>query len=227
VRGLLFDIDGTLSDSDDHMVEKICKVLSPVCWLFRKRDPETFARWLVMAMETPANFFYMIADSVGLDAVFARVYNWMAHRRKREITDDHFKIIPGTREMLEVLSKQFPMAVVSARDALTTRHFLEHFDLLPFFQAVVTSQTCKYTKPYPDPVLYAAQTLGVSPENCLMIGDTVVDVRAGKAAGTQTVAVLCGFGRKSELIRAGADLVLSTTSDLVEVFLEANLTGDN
>lgn len=220
IQGLLFDIDGTLSDSDDHMVDRVCKVLSPICWLFRNKDPKHFARWLVMAVESPANFLYLLADRVGLDAMFARLYNWMAHRRKKKSADEsHFKIIPGVREMLETLAEHYPMAVVSARDALTTRHFLEQFDLLPFFRVVVTSQTCKYTKPYPDPLLYAAQVLGVPAEACLMIGDTVVDVRAGKAAGAQTAAVLCGFGQKSELIRAGADLVLTATPEIVDSLL--------
>jgi HAD superfamily hydrolase (TIGR01549 family) len=221
IRGLLFDIDGTLSDSDDHMVDRVCKVLAPICWLFRNKNPKHFARWLVMAVETPANFLYMLADRVGLDAMFARLYNWMAHRRKKKTADDsHYKMIPGVREMLETLAEHYPMAVVSARDALTTRHFLEYFDLLPFFTMVVTSQTCKFTKPYPDPLLYAAEVLGVPAEACLMIGDTVVDVRAGKAAGAQTAAVLCGFGQKSELIRAGADLVLTATPEIVDSLLK-------
>jgi phosphoglycolate phosphatase-like HAD superfamily hydrolase len=48
-----------------------------------------------------------------------------------------------------------------------------------------------------------------------MIGDTTVDIRAGKAAGAQTAGVLCGFGREKELIRAGADLILPGTSALL------------
>lgn len=109
------------------------------------------------------------------------------------------------------------MAVVSARDAITTRNFLEAFDLHQYFEIVVTSQTCKHTKPYPDPVLYAAEHLGLQPENCVMIGDTIVDVRAGKSAGTQTIAVLCGFGIERELKRADADLILGCTAQVSEI----------
>jgi len=50
--------------------------------------------------------------------------------------------------------------------------------------------------------------MNVSPENCLMIGDTTVDIRAGKSAGAQTVGVLCGFGEEPELKQMGADLIL-------------------
>jgi phosphoglycolate phosphatase-like HAD superfamily hydrolase len=50
-----------------------------------------------------------------------------------------------------------------------------------------------------------------------MIGDTTVDIRAGKSAGAQTVGVLCGFGEEKELRNMGADLILSNTHQLAEV----------
>jgi phosphoglycolate phosphatase-like HAD superfamily hydrolase len=62
----------------------------------------------------------------------------------------------------------------------------------------------------------------VAPENCLMIGDTSVDIRAGKAAGAQTVGVLCGFGEEQELRRLGADLILPRTPDLIPVLLSGS-----
>ena len=52
-----------------------------------------------------------------------------------------------------------------------------------------------------------------------MVGDTTVDIRAGKAAGAQTVGVLCGFGQESELRRAGADLILPSIASLCEILL--------
>ena len=69
---------------------------------------------------------------------------------------------------------------------------------------------------YPDPILFVARQMGVSPEACLMIGDTTVDMRAGRAAGAITVGVLCGFGQEVELLRAGADLILPTTSLIIQ-----------
>jgi len=129
-------------------------------------------------------------------------------------------VIPGVEGMLETLAGHYPMAVVSARDAESTNRFLEHFDLEKYFEVIVTAQTCPHTKPFPDPVLYAAEQLGLSPEDCVMIGDTIVDVHAGKAANTQTVAVLCGFGVSQELEQAGANLILSTTSDILKILFD-------
>ena len=95
--------------------------------------------------------------------------------------------------------------------------FLEQFDLVHYFQAIVTGLSAPHTKPFPDPVFLAAEMMGVKPEECLMIGDTTVDIRAGKAAGAQTVGVLCGFGEEQELLDMGADLILSTTPKVTEV----------
>jgi phosphoglycolate phosphatase-like HAD superfamily hydrolase len=50
-----------------------------------------------------------------------------------------------------------------------------------------------------------------------MVGDTTVDIRAGRAAGTQTVGVLCGFGEEPELRRYQADMILATTPELTRV----------
>lgn len=123
--------------------------------------------------------------------------------------------------MLDVLQSRYPLAVVSARDENSTLAFLEKFSLTGYFQEIVTAVTARHTKPYPDPVLYAADKMGVAPETCLMIGDTTVDIRAGKSAGAQTVGVLCGFGEEDELKSWGADLILENTSQLADALLKA------
>ena len=111
------------------------------------------------------------------------------------------------------------MAVVSARDENGTMAFLDHFDLTQYFDVIMTGLSAEHTKPYPDPVLLAAQKMSVPPESCLMIGDTTVDIRAGKSAGAQTVGVLCGFGEEAELKKLGADEILSDTPKLADMLL--------
>lgn len=218
VKGFLFDVDGTLSDTDDHLVERIVRRLHPLAWLWKDRDPRRFARWFVMTAETPANTLYSLADRLHLDAYLAKLYDWYSRKRHEKTSaNERFWIVPGVKTMLDELKGRFPLAVVSARDRNTTLHFLEHFGLLSYFEVVVTAQTCQHTKPLPDPVIFAAQALGLEAQQCVMVGDTIVDIYAGKSAGAQTIAVLCGFGSQRELERAGADLVLSSTADLLQL----------
>jgi N-acetyl-D-muramate 6-phosphate phosphatase len=216
VRALCFDVDGTLCDTDDQWVQNFERWLNPLRPLFPKKDLRPFARWSVMSLESPGNLVYHLLDRVGLDDEVAGLVNFIAHHIRGH-RPHHFLIVPQVQEMLQGLKVQYPMAVVSARDERTTRAFLEYFDLLPLFDIVITAQTCHYTKPFPDPVILAAKTMSVHPSECLMIGDTTADIRAGKAAGAQTVGVLCGFGQEKELIRAGADLVLHGTGELLSL----------
>lgn len=218
IRALCFDVDGTLSDTDDVMTHRLARVLTPFHFLFPNKEVLHVARRLVMASEAPANFLIGIPDVLGLDKPMFALADFLArvsHKKPR-----HFQIIPGVQEMLARLARRYPLAVVSARDTRTTMLFLDQFELTPFFRCIATAQTCQHTKPYPDPVLWAAEQMGVPPEDCLMIGDTTVDIRAGKAAGAQTVGVLCGFGEEAELRQRGADMILATTPELAEV-LEA------
>jgi phosphoglycolate phosphatase len=63
-------------------------------------------------------------------------------------------------------------------------------------------------------VRHAAKQLGVPVERCVMVGDTTVDVKSARRAGAGAVAVLCGFGEREELERAGAHVILEHTSQL-------------
>ena len=159
-----------------------------------------------------------IPDIFGLDEPLAwlidLIYRKVGYKPKK-----NFLLVSGVKEMLAHLSSRYPLAIVRARDACTTNAFLVQFGLLPYFRCVATAPTCEHTKPFPDPILWSAHEMGVSPESCLMVGDTTVDMRTGRAAGAQKVGVLCGFGERPELQKAGADMILTTTDELVQVLL--------
>ena len=222
VKGIFFDVDGTLNDSDDLLVERISRYLRPIAALTKSDIDQRFARWFVMAIETPGNWVYSLVDRLGVDHHLINIYSRISDRKanKRKNNHDRFWIIPGVDTMLEGLSADFKLAVISARDEKSTLEFLDHFELRKYFDLVVTSQTCEFTKPLPDPVEFATKYLVLQPSECVMIGDTVVDILAGKAAGTQTIGVLCGFGTKKELQRAGADLIISSTAVITRILME-------
>jgi phosphoglycolate phosphatase-like HAD superfamily hydrolase len=213
IRALCFDVDGTLSDTDDVYVQKVVRLFPR--FIFRHRDRA--ARRFVMWAESPTNAFIGLPDIFGLDDELLGFWERLHRNRPRPMK--HFQMVTGIDVMLERLHGKYPMAVVSARDDQSTREFLNQFELTGFFREIVTALTVEHTKPYPDPILYAAEKMDVPPENCLMIGDTTVDIRAGVAAGAQTVGVKCGFGEEKELRRRGADLILETTSELAGVLL--------
>ncbi|GAB4580451.1 MAG: HAD family hydrolase [Anaerolineales bacterium] len=215
IQAICFDVDGTLRDTDDQYVAKFARLFHPLRFLLPRRDAADFARKFVMTVEAPANWAFSIPDRLHIDDELAKLGEWVDQRRK---TPAHtYLLIQGVRELLTDLSTRYPLAVVSARPRRGTIGFLNHFELTPYFKCCATGQTALRTKPFPDPIFWAAKQMGVRPENCLMVGDTTVDIRAGRAAGAQTVGVLCGFGERPELERAGADLILQGTWELGEI----------
>ena len=214
IKALCFDVDGTLSDTDDYYAQKIVRFFPRSLF----RDPAHTARRLVMWVESPGNALLGFADRIGIDDEMVAVIDWINRHRKSPLKK--YLIVPGVEEMFKLMEGHYPMSVVSARDEKSTMRFLTQFDLCKYFDVIVTGLSAPHTKPYPDPILLAAKRMGVRPEECLMIGDTTVDMRAGKAAGAQTVGVLCGFGEEEELRRLGADLILKSTADLPALFTQ-------
>lgn len=215
IQALCFDVDGTLSDTDDLFVEKTIGYLRPLRRVLPAPTLQRLARRFVMWAEAPGNLLIGIPDRLGFDAPLAAFSEWQNRRRPRPMK--HFLLVPGVKEMLEEIKGRYPMAVVSARDEASTLVFLDQFGLRSYFDVFVTALTARHTKPYPDPIIYAAQKMGVNPAACLMIGDTTVDIRAGKAAGAQTVGVLCGFGEEAELRAKGADEIIDSTANLAAI----------
>lgn len=211
IKALCFDVDGTLSDTDDLYVQKVTRFFPR----FFFKDPDHTARRFVMWIEAPGNALLGLADTLGLDDEMIVFINWLSLHRKQ--SSKNFLLVPGVDEMLRQLHGRYPMSVVSARGERGTMTFLEQYDLVKYFDVVVTGLSAPHTKPYPDPILLAARKMNVAPEDCLMIGDTTVDIRAGKSAGAQTVGVLCGFGEEPELRQMGADEIIKDTTKLTEL----------
>ena len=216
IKALCFDVDGTLSDTDDMYAQKFIQFFPK----FLFRDPDHAVRRFVMWAEAPGNALLGFTDTIGMDDEIIALIDWMSRHRKTPASAKQFLLIPGVAEMLARLHGHYPMAVVTARDEKGTMRFLQQFDLAKYFDVVVTGQSAEHTKPYPDPILFAAKQMNVRPEECLMIGDTTVDMRAGKSAGAQTVGVLCGFGEEPELLKMGAGLTLKSTSELADVLIK-------
>ncbi|MCD6345542.1 MAG: HAD family hydrolase [Anaerolineae bacterium] len=206
VRAWLFDLDGTLMDTDDQSVESLARWLG----FLGKRRAQRLARCAVMFGETPLNAIATALDMLKLDAVAFAV-----EKRLHGNTPYDFRIIAGVKPLLTTLAGHFPLAVVSTRSAVASRAFLTQYDLTGLFTVVVTRESTPRLKPHPAPVRYAAQALGIPVEACVMVGDTPPDIRAARRAGAWAVGVLCGFGEERELRRAGAHLILPSTADLL------------
>lgn len=238
IDAVVFDVDGTLSDTDDHLVAQVAAMLDAVP-LVSGRRAARLARQLVMALESPTNTAYRLLDRLGIDDDLTSIKGLVRDARTRlrserrpgrdadaadEVLHD---MVPDVAEMLASVGARYPMSVFSTGTEPRIRTFLEGHDVLDLFVAVAGAQTTPRMKPYPDPLLYVAEKMSVDPARCLVVGDTTVDMETAAAVGAQAVGVLCGFGTEAELRREGAIEILATTSDVLALLgLDDALGGE-
>lgn len=215
VDAILFDLDGTLVETDDEATESLARRLQHLRWFLPGRDPGRSARRLLMATERPATRVLGLLDRVGLDDGLLDLGDRL--RRLRGVNAPlNFRAVDGVVDMLRELDRRYHLAIVTTRSRHVAEAFVSQQGLGDLVRVVTGRDDTWRIKPHPSPVRHTAEQLGVPVERCLMVGDTAADIEAARAAGARSVGVLCGFGSKDQLERAGADLVLTTTSDLVD-----------
>jgi HAD superfamily hydrolase (TIGR01549 family) len=130
----------------------------------------------------------------------------------------------GSRQLIEDL-KEAENAVVLASSAKEweIEHYLELLDAKQIVDAWTTSDDVEQTKPEPDLVHAALDKVDGGPEDAMMIGDTVWDVKAAHAAGVETLAVLTGGFSEQELRDAGAREVFTSVEELRKSLVETPL----
>ncbi len=210
IKAVLFDLDGTLIDTDDIAVDRLSGKLKPI---FGHRAT-AIARWLLMQSETPGNYLVTVLDKLGLD-VPMMTFTDRLRRRRGVYPAKEFRLVEGVEELIPTLKERYRLGIVTTRSRYHIERFLLKFPTIAgAFEVSCGLQDSKWLKPNPQPIYLAAERLNVPVENCLMVGDTTVDIKAGRRAGAWTVGVLCGFGRRSELERAGAHVIVDSTADL-------------
>ena len=219
IKAIIFDVDGTLRDTDDEIVRRIDIFLLRFEYFISSEKAKLMARRFVMSIENPGNKVLYYSDKWGWD----RFIHWFVHFLRKLFkpfkNNTSYLTIEGVKKMIPILAQHYPLAIASAGDVETVEAFLENAGIRQYFTVIATALTCPHTKPFADPLIWAANRMGVLPENCLMVGDTTVDIMAGKNAGTQTFAVLCGFGEMKELTDLEPDMLVDSTNELLHILI--------
>ena len=134
------------------------------------------------------------------------------------ISQEKTKLIPNVSATLETLSQKAKLALITMRHAPTQAIIkeLECFGISKYFTHVVTAMDTSKPKPSPEALIKCVEALDVEMCSCIIVGDSVNDIRAGKAAGAATVALLSGLFQCEELIKECPDLILKDVTELPE-----------
>jgi len=215
---LLLDIDGTLMDTFDLILEAMNLAISePRVEPLRAEElrpligmPVEVQMKILRGMEGPA-----------VRAIADRYYEEF-HR----LVDRGLRLYPGVAETLERLRDR-PIATMSTRRREEARHMLEVAGIDRYFRAIVGGDEVARPKPNPDLPLHAARALRVPPSRAAVVGDSPVDIEAGRGAGTRTIAATYGYGEVRALRAANPDAEIARFADLPAVLaaLEAAPSG--
>jgi phosphoglycolate phosphatase len=212
VKGIIIDLDGTLTDSKEAYRGALAKALKTFGVKIFDLD---------LALEIPRrleqnlpieDLLPNINVEKFLDAYFEAYYR---------LAEDKAKPLPNIHKTLEKLSGKAKLALLTMRYVPCEKigNWLEKVDLARYFQCVVTALNTRFPKPSPKALVECAKRLGVEVGECAIVGDSVADVRAGKNAGAKTVAVLSGIFTKKELEQEKPDLIINDINKLPS-FLE-------
>ena len=211
ISAVFFDLDGTLIDTDDHILHSWARRMGPLRRLFPDRDPIPLLRHWLMLAEGPINWLLTQFDRMDVDDEGRRFNRWLRGLLGLKPASD-MSLIPGVTEMLADLRTRYRLALITTRGRAAVEHFLRTTGLDGMFDLVITADDVRRLKPHPEPLLKAMQELDLTPEQCVMVGDTRMDIMAARAAGMRSVGVLCGFGSQRDL--DAADLILDYTGEL-------------
>ncbi|BDI33900.1 hypothetical protein CCAX7_59510 [Capsulimonas corticalis] len=183
IRAVLFDLDGTLADSEIWWAQIDAAFLGEFGIVY---DGEHHQALVGVAARSAMHFFkgaYNLA--LDPDEMLARYH---------EIAVDYYAaridLFPNASEVLtSVRAMELPVGLVTSSARRLVVPFLKRHDLAAKFDVVVTGEEVKHAKPAPDIYLLAARRLKLPPRQCLAVEDSLTGVRAGRAAGMTVVAI--------------------------------------
>jgi len=210
-KGIFLDLDGTIVDSTGAYVEAGRIAFKAI----NKKTPET-----KVLLEIPKRMEQRITieDLTGGNTKeFMQVYL----KAYYSVTEAKTRLMPNVSGTLQTLSKRAKIALITMRYCpnQVIQKELDFFGIAKYFTYVVTAIDTTKPKPSPEAIVQCVKALDVEMCECIIAGDSVNDIKAGKAAGARTVAVLSGLFQRDELIRENPDLVLpdvNTLPDFIE-----------
>jgi HAD superfamily hydrolase (TIGR01549 family) len=207
-KGIFLDLDGTLVDSSGAYMEAGEIAFQAM----KKKTPETH-----VLLEIPRRIEqHLTIDDLtqGNTKEFMQIYL----KAYYSATEAKTKLIPNIIETLQTLSKKSKLALITMRHCpnQVIQKELDYFGIAKYFSYIVTAMDTAKPKPSPEALIRCVEALNLKICDCIIAGDSVNDVRAGKAAGARTVAVLSGLFKHDELARERPDLILPDVTTLPE-----------
>ncbi len=207
VKAVMIDLDGTLLDTIPDLAAAANRMLTE---LDMPALPEVQIRNYVgkgIANLIERTLTNSMDGKPGAD-LFQRALP-LYERAYREVNGKHTTMYPGVKEGLDLLRAQgYPLACVTNKSERFTLPLLDYVKLSDYFVSVVAGDTLPQKKPDPAPLLHACRHMNVAPGEMLMIGDSINDAQAARAAGCPVFCVTYGYNEGHDVQSLDVDAIV-------------------
>lgn len=186
---ILFDLDGTLIDSTDAILEGFEEAYK----FFNEEVPDFKTIKSLIGYPLDEMFEQLGCKGDKWDYVDA----YKLHYRK--ISKAKTSLLPMAKEALEEAAKFATLGVVTTKTSKYSKELLEHMEIMHYFDVLIGREDVENPKPHEEPILKAMKALDSSKNTTWMIGDTALDLNSANNAGVSSVGVICGYGEEKEL----------------------------
>lgn len=206
IKAILFDIDGTLLDTSEFILQAFEHALKEGgatevtrADIAQKMGPPLFEMYSLLAPEKEPEKFVRLhrdfqAEKLHLSVPFL-----------------------GAKEVLSKIHERgIKIAAVTSRSNENSIKTLELAEIKDYFEIIISFEDVKKHKPDPEGIFMALEHMGVRPQDAMMVGDTFVDVEAGKNAGTLTVGITHGI-RGDEVKTSYPDYLITSLPELLAI----------
>ncbi|HEC74759.1 MAG TPA: phosphoglycolate phosphatase [Methylophaga aminisulfidivorans] len=217
-KGVFIDLDGTLVDSVPDLAQAIDQMQSKLG--FSPHDPDKVKHWVgngieklveravTESMREPVNSELMSKAM----PLFMMAYHQSSGKNSR--------VYKGVFDGLNWLkNNNIKMACITNKDTIFTLPLLTKLGLIEYFDTVICGDSLTTKKPHPAPLLHCAEQFGLSPDKTLMIGDSINDIKAAKAAAVPIVCVSYGYHQGMDIYNAKPDAVIDEFTELESLFI--------
>jgi HAD superfamily hydrolase (TIGR01509 family) len=214
VRAILFDLDGTLLDSERESAEAMARALESGLGVEIAQAERDF----IIGRSWVDIYDHLSRVHGPLRWSRAELIAATAEQRVKVFAELGVSVLPGAREAVARF-RHLPLAIVTGSSRVEAAQALAALGIEDAFGAVIASEDVPRSKPAPDGYLSAAAALGVDPPHCLVVEDSVAGIAAGLAAGAMVVAI--GAGNFAGHDQSAAHHLLDTLDQLTADFVRS------
>ncbi len=217
---VLFDLDGTLVDSVPDLafcVDEMMRALG-----LPARGEENVRKWVGNGVERLIErALTQSMDGKPDPVLFAKALPLFKACYAQNLWNRSY-LYPGVKEGLEyVRSLGLRIGCVTNKPEQFTAPLLDHLGILEPFETVICGDTLPVKKPHPGPLFYAAGWFHCAPHEALMIGDSLADVQAARAAGFEIICMSYGYNHGEDIRNVHPDAVIDSMFELQELIRAA------